>query len=187
MKRIVLAVLSSLVLAAMQSPALALDDDQPVVEVPTALTTTADESGSETITLSVNKPKSKENGLTAAGLICQVTMPNPHFSDTSPGVIVKINYSCTGSMSGTLGINGNLYRWAPGEYGPYSPKASTNVNRAVGPLSASTVYVPAKSLPGIYCNMSHWYGGSSWLTLSAGPSSTSGYVESNVVHPQACS
>lgn len=123
----------------------------------------------------------------ATYISCTITVDNPHYSTGAAGVITKIRYTCSGTAAGTLQVNGNLYKYAPGTYGPYTPKASNNQSRAVGPGASGTVYVPADSLPGINCNMSHWFYGTAFSTLSAGPSSGSGSTSSSTVHPSRCS
>lgn len=143
------------------------------------------EETSPTATLAITT--SDGASLTAGVLSCDVTVDNPHYSTGAAGVIAKVRYTCTGNMSGTLGINANLYRYAPGTVGPYVPRASNNVSRPVGPLAVGTVYVPAGGTSGILCNTSHWYYAAAFLTLSAGPSSNTGTVSSNTVHPSRCS
>ena len=49
------------------------------------------------------------------------------------------------------------------------------------------MYVPAQSMPGIACNLAHWYYANAFLTLTTGPSSNSASVTSNTVHPPTCS
>lgn len=151
-----------------------------------------DDSEEPAFSLSVGS-EVKQNGLVAGSIYvyinCDFWVDNPHYSDGALGVITKVKYSCpSGNTSATLTIDGYLYKYAPGTYGPYSPKASNlNVVRSVSPGSSGAVYVPQSSLPGIACNLSHWYYGTGFATLVYGPSVDSGSASSNTVHPQRCS
>lgn len=121
-------------------------------------------------------------------LDCNFWVDDPHYSDTAPGVIAKVKYDCpTGNTSATLVTDAYIYRWKEGDIGPYSPRASNlNVTRTVSPGASGVVYVPARDQPGILCNLTHWYNGKGYLTLSYGPSVDSGWANSNTVHPRTC-
>jgi hypothetical protein len=125
-------------------------------------------------------------GIAVTQLTCKVTMDIPHYSSGAPGVIAKVRYSCFGNSSGILGVNANLFMFAPGTVGPYVPRASNSENRPVGPGSTGTVYVPSVSLPGIACSVSQRYFADAFISLSAGPSSGTGYVKSNSGPPPYC-
>ncbi len=161
---------------------------------------TEEPAGSQSFTLTLTEPPAKSpnpsegpqtlGGISLGGgtrsLTCNVTVDNPHYSNGAAGMIAKVKYSCMGNMSGTLRASGNIYRYKPGEYGPYAPRASNTGSAAVGPLAASTLmYLPAAP-GGIHCNMNHWYYADAYLTLVAGPSANSTSVTSATVHPQKC-
>lgn len=185
------ALLAAGAICAAASPAVADGDTEPSGSALNLTVNESDAAGADGIapdaTLTVELPTDGLALPAAGSLVCNVTANNPHYSAGAPGVIAKIRYTCTGNISGTLGVNANLYRFAPGTTGPYVPRASNNQSRPVGPLAAGTVYVPADSLPGIVGKLSDRYYAAAFLTPNAGPSSSTGSVRSNTVSPQKCS
>lgn len=141
------------------------------------------QAGDGTVSLTMSDP----NSLAAGSLVCDVTVDSPHYSTGAAGVIAKLRYSCVGNLQGELKMDLNLYRYSPGAAGPYAPRANNYENRVVTGGSTGTMYVPAQTQGGIYCNTSHWYFAYADLVLVAGLSRDYGSANSNTVHPSRCS